>query len=453
MAASIIDPIRWAKTAPSPPARPARPPPAACRGPGRRPGPPRRAGSAPRCRRAWATFRATSRASGRTRPRAVSSGAHQAEQHRRRRGSPQSAGRSPTARGCRRRAGSGCRAASRGRGPAAHRDRRTPVTTTATAVSRPMPGTRPTRAIASAATAIPGMPADQDRDARQGGDHQAREERVGEGLRRSRRRRRRSTQQPSAPPASEIKPTSSSARRMNSWPSRVCEEVDHQWWWAGQDPDVVAARDLDDRPGVGRLQHLAVEDLVRRAERDLAAVEAEHRVPAPAPGSRSCVAITMPRPSRASSPISASRLCAAGTSRPEKGSSSSSRLASWTSAARDQHPLALAAGEVAEGVVRPVRRRPPARAPRARGLAIARARAASTRAAGEARPSGRRRARETGKSSRERSVCGTVRGPAVEPRPSRASAAARRAGREAGWSCRRRWARAARRAARARPRT
>ena len=33
-----------------------------------------------------------------------------------------------------------------------------PVTTTATAVSRPMPGTRPTRAIARAATAIPGIP-------------------------------------------------------------------------------------------------------------------------------------------------------------------------------------------------------------------------------------------------------------------------------------------------------
>ena len=33
-----------------------------------------------------------------------------------------------------------------------------PVTTTATAVSRPMPGTRPTSAIAMAATAMPGIP-------------------------------------------------------------------------------------------------------------------------------------------------------------------------------------------------------------------------------------------------------------------------------------------------------
>src|SRR5437016_3247567 len=47
-------------------------------------------------------------------------------------------------------------------------------------------------------------------------------------------------------------------------------------------PEVVlGSGDLDDRPGVGLLEYLTVEDLIRRAEGDLAVVQAEDGIPAP----------------------------------------------------------------------------------------------------------------------------------------------------------------------------
>ena len=116
---------------------------------------------------------------------------------------------------------------------------------------------------------------------------------------------------------------------MNSWKAGR-DEVDHQWWWAGA-------------PRRGRCPGS------RRSRRRR--WPPGPRGPAPRPGrpkaiwrwlrqstesqrlawARSCVAITIPRPSAASSAISDSRPCAAGTSSPEKGSSSSSSRASWTS--------------------------------------------------------------------------------------------------------------------------
>ena len=45
----------------------------------------------------------------------------------------------------------------------------------------------------------------------------------------------------------------------------------------GQD-EATPVRYLDDRPAVGRLEGAQVEDLGRRAERDLATVDAEHGV-------------------------------------------------------------------------------------------------------------------------------------------------------------------------------
>ena len=64
------------------------------------------------------------------------------------------------------------------------------VTTTATAASRPIPGARPTRAIASAAIAIAGDATDQQRHAGKGGQDQARERARGQATPPRRRRRR-----------------------------------------------------------------------------------------------------------------------------------------------------------------------------------------------------------------------------------------------------------------------
>src|SRR5436190_23423703 len=44
---------------------------------------------------------------------------------------------------------------------------------------------------------------------------------------------------------------------------------------------MVSTRDLDDRPGIGRLQNLPVEDVAWPAEGDLALVQAEDCIPAP----------------------------------------------------------------------------------------------------------------------------------------------------------------------------
>src|SRR5436190_22881745 len=48
-----------------------------------------------------------------------------------------------------------------------------------------------------------------------------------------------------------------------------------------QDPTAAIAGELDDRAPIGRLEYLAGQDLVRRSEGHLPAVEAEDSIPAP----------------------------------------------------------------------------------------------------------------------------------------------------------------------------
>src|ERR1043166_9345875 len=50
-------------------------------------------------------------------------------------------------------------------------------------------------------------------------------------------------------------------------------------WW--QDPASIGAGQLDDGAAVGRFEHVAVERILGIADRDLAPVDTEDRVPAP----------------------------------------------------------------------------------------------------------------------------------------------------------------------------
>ena len=170
---------------------------------------------------------------------------------------------------------------------------------------------------------------------------------------------------------------------------------------------LAVAGQLDDLAAVGALEHVARERLVGRAERDLAAVEAQHAVPAPrlldvVRGDRAARA---PRAASASS--SASSRSALGASRPVNGSSSSMSGASCTSARATSTRWRWPPDSSPN--VSPARSRQPD------ALERRAARAARSRAARPPPP--RQRANApisatssalTGKSSRERSVCGTV---------------------------------------------
>ena len=172
---------------------------------------------------------------------------------------------------------------------------------------------------------------------------------------------------------------------------RVCEEVEHQWWWAGRIPTWSLPGDLDDRPGVGLLQHLTVEYLVgppkaicrllrqSTASQRLACGEVVGGDDDPAPLGRQL------RDQRLEAAARRARRA------PRRARRAAAGCASCTRPAGDQHPLALAAGEVAERVVgaRPRHADPLERLERPpRGR---RGRAASTRAGAGGRPSGRRR--------------------------------------------------------------
>ena len=77
--------------------------------------------------------------------------------------------------------------------------------------------------------------ADQDRDPGQGGDHQAREEGVGEGLRRV---GDAVEDHPAAqrPAGQRDQPDLEQRPADELLAQRICDEVDHQWWWAGRIP-------------------------------------------------------------------------------------------------------------------------------------------------------------------------------------------------------------------------
>ena len=202
------------------------------------------------------------------------------------------------------------------------------VTTTATPTSRPTPGTREASAIASAASDDRRRRPEQQRHPGDRGEHQAREDRVGERL-------GRVGELVEDDPAAERAAGQAEQGHLGDRPlhERFLEGLEHQWWWwCGGRIASAGAGDLDDRAAVGGFEHLAVERLRGRPDGDLAAVDAEDRVPAPrllevVGGDR-----RSPCPSPASAAISASSRSAAGRSRPVKGSSISSTRASWTRA-------------------------------------------------------------------------------------------------------------------------
>ncbi len=297
------------------------------------------------------------------------------------------------------------------------------VTTTATAVSRPIPGTRPTSAIATAATAIPGS--------RRPGSASRRAPRApGRGRARvratppHRRRRRRSTQQPSAPLASEINPISSSALRMNSWHSgsvtksiisgggpggsrlgrcRGSRRSPRRRWPRGP-------RDRGPSSGLPK----AICRLLRQST-------SSQRLAWP----RSWVAMTIPRPSRGKLGDQALKALGGRDVEPGEGLIEKQQLSVLHQPSRDQNALALAAGEIAEGVHRARRDTDPLQGGQ-RGAAIL--------VAGPPPPRKPRQGAHQGDvERRDREVepgalgLGHGRGARRGHRPSRASAAARRA--------------------------
>ena len=207
-----------------------------------------------------------------------------------------------------------------------------------------------------------------------------------------------------------------------------------------QDRRAAGPGDLDDRAAVGGLERPRGQHLVGRPEGDLAAVEAEHRVPA----ARLLEVVGGDR--RSPDPPRRARrsvlpALGAGASRPENGSSSSSTPRVLDQRAGDQHALALAAGELAEGLARRGRQADPPSAPRA-PLALGAARAAATRGAARAFPSSPRRGPRPGSraaSARSAAPCRSGR----HAQRRRRAAAARRAAPATASSCRRRWGRAA----------
>src|SRR4051812_33597852 len=93
------------------------------------------------------------------------------------------------------------------------------------------------------------------------------------------------TQQPTAPALAPIRQVSRSARRTSGSASgavTACQadaaRSGDMLMVVGGEDEPTAVGDLDDRAAVGRLEGAEVEDLGRRAERDLATVDAEHGV-------------------------------------------------------------------------------------------------------------------------------------------------------------------------------
>ena len=140
------------------------------------------------------------------------------------------------------------------------------VTTTATAVSRPMAGTWPAAAIASAATSRPAAPPSSSGMPVQRGDDEPRQQRVGQRLGAvgevveddpAARARRRSTPS-SATSSSARRPTGSAHGSVS-----VCSaaSISAWWWWRRHDRAQLAAGQLDDLAAVGGLEHVAVQRL------------------------------------------------------------------------------------------------------------------------------------------------------------------------------------------------
>ena len=220
---------------------------------------------------------------------------------------------------------------------------------------------------------------------------------------------------------------------------------EHQCSWCSTAIAVVAVGEDDELAAVGGLQDLRAQ-APGRAERDLAAVEAQDALP----GARLADVVGRHQQRPPLPPqLLEQRLDARGAGRVD----ARQRLVEQQhrrvlhQRAGDQHALALAAGELAEALARPILEADARERREARP---------AVEAAVERRAAVGAHQRDVERGDREVEPrplgLGHVGGRGRRARPCRGGAAARRAGRGRACSCRRRWGRGSRRPRRARRR-